>query len=438
MNRSVKALAPFLADTWWFGATNRLPIEEFKTALALRKKQGFSAIQIVAGVPPEVSFFSNEAKNAGGHPFSSDFKLNPSYFNELDKKIKLIVDAELTPIIYGGWGHHIDIIGIEKMKAFWKEIIARYSKFPVIFCLCGEADVFLEGYIPSKQGNAKFLAKITNSISPTLLQKLRVLKHKATIIDKNKRNKLLKKRIAKWNEVGIYLAKINTANRLLTVHISTLTDANSLFENPSWLDINSLQSGHDENRLYFMRKTILSGVKPIINLEPWYEGIHGNFDEYWQRKAFWICMLSGASGHVYGAHGVWQKENRDNFMGHWGKSNYFSSLGYKGADQVGKGMTFLSKMSLQKIVPDKKIISPQFSKDKLNYPICAKLQDKYLVYFPKKAERKFILNLSDKYKLTWINPEDLEVINVEKTVEKYTIDPDSHGAKDKLLLIELN
>ncbi len=437
MNRSVKALAPFLADTWWFGATNRLPIEEFKTALSLRKKQGFSAIQIVAGVPPEISFFSNEAKNAGGHPFLSDFTLNISYFIALDRKIKHIVEAELTPIIYGGWGHHIDIIGIEKMKAFWKEIVTRYSKYPVIFCLCGEADVFLEGYNPTKQDKAKFLAKITSNISSALLQKLRILKHKATNIDKDKRNELLKNRIAKWNEVGSYLAKINTAKRPITVHISTLTDAYSLFENPSWLDINSFQSGHDVDRLYFMRETILSGVKPIINLEPWYEGIHGNFDEYWQRKAFWICMLSGASGHGYGAHGVWQKENGDNFMGHWGKSNYSSSLSYKGAGQIGKGLTFLSKLSLQKIVPDQKLISPQFSKDKLNYPICAKILDKYIVYFPGEAERKFILNLSNKYKLTWINPEDWKIINVEKTAGEYTIDPDSHGAKDKLLLIEL-
>lgn len=47
------AIAGFLADTWWFGLSKRFSERSFKDLAALRADQGFSAIQLVVGVPPE-------------------------------------------------------------------------------------------------------------------------------------------------------------------------------------------------------------------------------------------------------------------------------------------------------------------------------------------------------------------------------------------------
>ena len=59
----------YLADTWWFGMTKRLSDIKFLKLLELRKKQGFTAIQIILGVPPEITIDSREAENTAGHGF---------------------------------------------------------------------------------------------------------------------------------------------------------------------------------------------------------------------------------------------------------------------------------------------------------------------------------------------------------------------------------
>ena len=42
----------FLADTWWFALTRRLPDEAFAALVEKRVKQGFTAVQLVVGPWP--------------------------------------------------------------------------------------------------------------------------------------------------------------------------------------------------------------------------------------------------------------------------------------------------------------------------------------------------------------------------------------------------
>ncbi len=429
----------YLADTMWFGATKRYTLEEFESALKLRTKQGFTAIQIVAGVPPEVPFFSKDAENNGGHPFTKDFKLNLRYLDEFDKRIHLILKHNMTPVIFGGWGHHIDITGVNNTKNFWSELIKRYGDQNVIFCLTGEADVFLNGYERSKINKAsKRLSHILGKLSPALLQKIGEIRSKSNSGIGND-DVLLKERVKKWNEVGNYVASINKNRKPLTIHVTGRTDANTLFNNPKWLDINSIQSGHDKKRLYFMRQAMLVGRKPIINLEPWYEGILGNFKAHDQRKAFIISMFSGASGHSYGAHGVWQKENNDGFMNHWGDSSYQKALHFKGAEQIGLLKSLLKSYKWIDLKPDFEIITPQFSKTHTNYPIACNIGSKfYAIYFPERAGMSFELKLTSKAILTWINPTDISVLKrIKSDKGKVIIKPDYYGNEDKLLFLKL-
>lgn len=429
-----------LADTWWFGGTNRISLSDFNSALKFRKSQGFNAVQIVAGVPPEVPFFAEEAKNEAGHPFTPNFNLNLKYFDEFDKKIQLILENGMTPIIYGGWGHHIDIIGVEATKSFWKELMNRYGALPVIFCLTGEADVFLNG-LPNKyslQAKSRSLQALER-VAPFLYRKLRAFKHSIANSKLSDQNGLLRKRINNWNEIGRYVESLNSHKIPLTIHISGNYDASSLFENPSWLTINSIQSGHTHNRLYFMRDKILNGKKPIINLEPWYEGILDDFKELSQRQAFWVCVLSGAMGHGYGAHGVWQIEKNDGFMNHWGESNYKKALHFEGADALGCGKKLIESMRFVNVKVDKKCIMPQMDETNQNFPIASHMGAKTLIYFPNVTTRKFILKLEGKSKLTWIHTQKCNVIASEFTNDKsVTIFPDKYGKEDKLLLVERN
>jgi hypothetical protein len=296
--------APFfyLADTWWYAMTKRASLKDLAVLLKDRKQKGFTSVQVVIGGTPEVPFFSKEAQNAGGHPFTSNYRINPAYFDEVDKKIEAILSYGIVPCIFGGWGHHIDLFGFEGAVMLWREILARYASYPVMFCLTGEADIFY---------GASRLKKF-------------FFHHK---------------RIALWNKIGEWIKEHDPYKRILMVHPHRNMRASKLFRNPSWLDIDSIQSGHSEESRVFMKSALAQAKEegmPIINLEPWYEGILGNFGLEHQIEALRISLESGACGHSYGAHGVWQMASEDNFMGHWGASNWKHAYKYPGSTAIGR------------------------------------------------------------------------------------------------------
>ena len=135
-----------------------------------------------------------------------------------------------------------------------------------------------------------------------------------------------------------------------------------------------------------MLSALGSGKKPIINLEPWYEGIAENFGPKHQRIAFWYSVLSGATGHGYGAHGIWQAAGKaDNFMRHWGKSSFETALGYQGAAQIGNGRKFVLKnIDWTELKP----LKPEFPEGKLPV-VHARTKQLKLSYYPEFSKDMF-------------------------------------------------
>lgn len=347
--------------------TSRLPIPIFEKLAKLRAKQGFSIIQIVVGIPPETQNY--------------DMPLDKTYFEEVEKKLNILWENNLVPCIVGGWGNHIDILGERRIKTLWEQILMLVKNKPAVLCLCGEADIFLR--------RLRFFKKL-----------------------------LLKNRLRKWERIARFI-KEGDREHLLTVHIHSQTSSQKLFRNPDWLSINSIQSGHSKDSIPFMVKSILNSKKMIINLEPWYEGILENFDEYYQRVAFWLCVLSGAKGHSYGAHGIWQMANKDNFMAHWGNSDWKKSIDFPGAVQLGKSAKFLQNYDWWKITPAFKIINPSWNSNSPYNPVAATVGKEYIfVYFPDiLTEAKFSITLpSDRemFDILWIDPQTLTIIKAEK------------------------
>lgn len=377
----------WFADTWWFGGTKRTSIEDFKLLIKDRREEGFTVIQIVVGIPPETDPFSDDAANSGGLPFNKDFTLNKTYFKEIDTKIQLLIENDLVPCIVGGWGHHIDILGVEPIKRLWDEILVRYGHLPVIFCLCGEVNAIMPPVPKFLQTETRRKKVITFLKRFKLFAVAQRSKQKIQYYYFKQRDKqLVHKRLQQWNEIAEYITSANNNKRLLTVHVAAETTAQALFRNDSWLKINTIQSGHDKNAITFMVQSIREADKtkmPIINMEPWYEGIQGNFDDYYQRVAFWLCILSGAKGHTYGAHGVWQMaEEGDHFMGHWGESYWKDAMGYKGTEQLGNAVALLKKYDWWKLKPVYDLISPTWNKTNPWLPVVAKIDKNYLIYLP--------------------------------------------------------
>jgi len=139
----------WLADTWWMGTTARLDFPRgFRTLVSDRLAKGFNVIQIVAGLQPNFSgvtdAFHRQQGNEGGTPwlkkdgeYAFD-RLNPAYYRHADDKIIALIEMGLMPCISGMWGFYLPVLGVENAKRHWRNLVARYAAFPVVFMLCGE------------------------------------------------------------------------------------------------------------------------------------------------------------------------------------------------------------------------------------------------------------------------------------------------------------
>src|SRR3989344_4450056 len=258
----------WLADTWWYGATNRMKWPEpFKSLVLDRKKKGFTVIQIVVGYPPEIDINSEDAKNGGGAPFNETGKINPRYFDETDKKIKYIVENGLIPCIVGGWGHHIDELGVEKIKKLWTEIIARYSHYPAVFCIAGEVDINFG--LPISQDAQHILKQLYHALPESFRS---VVRNVRTPRRNGRERFSLRERTEKWGKIAEFIKKKDRGRHLITAHVSTKDTADNLFDHPDWLSVNTIQSGHSKDSVEFMVEAVKNSKKMIIDMEPWYEG----------------------------------------------------------------------------------------------------------------------------------------------------------------------
>ncbi len=103
---------------------------------------------------------------------------------------------------------------------------------------------------------------------------------------------------------------------LMSFHPNGGRTSSEWWQNEDWLDFNMLQSGHTRNRDNY---TMIAAdyartpVKPCIDAEPGYEDHpsafdlnNGYLDDYDVRKALYWSLFSGACGHTYGCHDIWQ------------------------------------------------------------------------------------------------------------------------------------
>lgn len=372
--------------------TSRCSLNAFRILAKDRAEKGFNAVQIVVGAPPETPIFSKNAANAGGTAFNRDGTLNLQYFEEVDKKIKILLEYNLTPYIVGSWGPHMDILGEKAIRALWSEIIDRYHSLGVVWCVCGEADLTAIADIH----NSPF-AQHKNRLK-TAAPKLYALARSfyRFMNTSSALSASQNKRIIAWNRMGSFIAGNDPSHNPITIHTHSPQRASQLFNNPDWLSIDTIQTGHSYDTRRLIRVSALSAAKenrPFINLEPWYEGILGQFPDKDQRYAFWISMLSGAQGHAYGAHGIWNMGSEDNFLDHWGVSNWKRAIDFPGALQLGMAKKFLQNLKVyDSLKPLEGALSPEWSTKDPMQPIAAKTCDTLLIYVPdtSKCRRVFI------------------------------------------------
>ncbi len=322
----------WLGDTWWMGFCSRLPWPEgFQLLAADRVAKGFTVVQIVAGLYPDMPGFDPRGANEAGFPWEKDYaRINPAYFDSADLRIQWLVRSGLMPCVVGCWGYYLPLLGLARMKQHWRNLIARWSAYPVVWCLAGEAAMpfYLSGHPEADK----------------------------------------QRQIDGWTEIANYVRSIDPMRRLVTIHPTDV--GRDQVRDASVLDFDMLQTGHSgydsiPNTVAKMTDGVArTPVMPVLNSEVNYEGfLHGNYDEV-QRMAFWSSMLSGAAGHTYGANGIWQVNTREQPYGPsphgntWGNRPWDEAMALPGSGQLGVGKCILLQCGWPDIEPHQEWVEP--------------------------------------------------------------------------------
>lgn len=335
----------WLGDTWWMGFCNRLSWpDDFQRLAADRAAKGFTVVQIVAGLYPDMPGFDPRGANEAGFPWENNYtRINPSYFDMADLRIRWLVQSGLVPCVVGCWGYYLPLLGTAKMKQHWRYLIARWAAYPVVWCLAGEAA--MPYYLSEdKEGDRD-------------------------------------KQVTGWTEVGRYVRKTDPFKRIVTIHPTEIGRDQVLDDGV--LDFDMLQTGHGgfDSVSNTVKKVSVEyarePVMPVVVGEASYEGIlHGTQAEV-QRLTFWTSVLSGAAGHTYGANGIWQVNTRQNpygpspHGGNWGNTPWEEAYRLPGSQQLGLSCKLLQLFPWWRFEPNQNWVDPSGSPEHVTAPFAA-------------------------------------------------------------------
>ncbi|BAM03746.1 apiosidase-like domain-containing protein [Phycisphaera mikurensis] len=269
-----------LADTAW-ELFHRWTREQTARYLAARSRQGFNAVMAV--LLAELDGLATPTPE-GLRPLIGNDPARPAaaYFDEAEARVAEMNRLGLTAVLLPAWG--------DKVTLGW-------GVGPVVFD-AGNAAAY-----------GDFLAR--RFAGRGVIWMLGGDRHADAPADRRV-----------WEAMA---AAIRGAGdrRLITWHPPGGRSSSAWFPDAAWLDFHSLQTGHTGRQAPIEAAVAadraLRPAKPVWNAEPCYEAhpvmrMHrggwkpagGFFDEHDVRDAAWRSAFSGACGHAYGCHSVWQ------------------------------------------------------------------------------------------------------------------------------------
>lgn len=320
-------------DTWWMAFTSRLSWPEgFEELVADRLAKGFTLVQIVAGVYPDMPYGDPRGENEAGLPYDEGLETpNPTWWDLADLKVRSLVRNGLVPCIVGCWGYYATVFGPEKIKRHWRHIIARWGAYPVIWCLAGE------GAMPY---------------------------YRSTTTEED----AVHQRTA-WTDIARYVRGIDPMHRLITIHPTQ--SGREQVDDDTVLDFDMLQTGHNGKTAIGNSVRLLAESRkkeptmPVVIGEVIYEGIMHESDAEKLRLVWWASMLTGCGGFTYGANGIWQlnEEHRaygpSPHGGTWGNTPWREAAQLPGSRQLGLCARFLAGFDWQRMEAHPEWIAPR-------------------------------------------------------------------------------
>ena len=257
----------FLADTCWTGPAFSTAAE-WAEYLADRKARGFTAIQFNLVSPWRAAPADREGRTAY-QLVGDDLRIDAAFFDQAEARLRAIVEAGLLPVPVLIWANNKGDAGRDLSEANVVKLVNyeldRLGKYPALWILAGDT-----GYRGADGG--------------------------------------------RWKRVG--RAVFAGRNLVTTTHPNGQNFPWADWAGEDWLSALSYQSGHGDAAKTWQwlasgPATQYRGPKPVINLEPPYEGHNG----YQSRKphsalstrraTYWSLLVTPTAGVTYGGHGVW-------------------------------------------------------------------------------------------------------------------------------------
>ena len=317
----------YLGDTAW-ELFHRLSKSDAEKYLENRRQKGYTVIQAVALAELDglnVPNAESEKPLIGNDPT----KPNEKYFAHVDWVISKAAEKGIFIGLLPTWGDKWnkkwgvgpEIFTPENARIYGKYIGERYKNSPNIFwILGGDRPVETDGH---------------RQIVVAMAQGVR---------------------------------EGDGGNHLISFHPSGGSGSAQYFHNEPWLDFNMRQNGHNPNFTGVYENTFkdyqLSPVKPVFDGEPIYEDhpIEFNPDKKGHsvttdiRRPLYWNLFSGAFGHTYGHHSVWQMYAPDKDPINRPLMPWYEAIDQPGAAQMIYGRLLMESRPFLNRIPDNSIV----------------------------------------------------------------------------------
>ena len=286
----------WLADTAW-ELVHRLNRHDTIEYLNARSRQGFNVIQTVA----LAEFDGLNVPNANGHlPLIENDPMRPKvqegenndFWDDVDFVIESAKQRGMRVALLPTWGE-------------W--VTPRFSK-PAIFQTAEQGYAYGH-FLGNRYRNLKSIVWILGGDRPADEAPHGIAVWRA-----------MAEGIADGtNGINLHDGTADWSTSLISYH--SMSSCSKWFSNEPWLDFycwGTYHSSKDWRRSFEIaaKDYALSPPKPTLNAEPPYEehprdydSKNGFFDSHEIRQSAWWSVMSGAMGHTYGAHPIWQFYN---------------------------------------------------------------------------------------------------------------------------------
>lgn len=364
----------YLADTAW-ELFHRPTREEALLYLKDRAEKGFTVVQAV--VISELKGLS-EPNAYGALPFKNADPTQPNeaYFQHVDWVVEQAEKLGLYMALLPTWGDKVgpsnegepEIFDAKNAEDYGEFLGKRYRNRAVFWVLGGDRNPDKPQYLTTWRAMAKGLQKAVGN------------------------------------------------TQLISFHTQVGYSSLDFFVGDSWLDISMRQSGHRNDTLWsriswdYDKKP----PRPVMDAEPLYEGHPIGFNASQNgyakaadvRKFAYWNVLSGAFGHTYGHHSIWQFYDGKRKGVNVPVELWKDALDAPGANQMRHLRALMESRPFTELIPDSTVLAsnPGVGMRHLQAARSRK-RDFALVYLPVSERIKINMEaMAGNVRCWWFNP----------------------------------